>query len=419
MSICENNCVFKEYDKNTKKSICECKIKNSQISIVEIDDNEDILSYNFINNESSSIISMKCYTTLFTKDGIYKNIGSYILICSILGFTISITLFYEKELSKIENKIKNVLLSKVSMHDIHNDPPKENANPDSKSISKHKISNRVGISIQEENIISTNHKSATKIEFGNSKEFIYSLKGMNANYNQNKIDNLKTYSIYELNELSYAEALEHDKRSYFSYYISLIITKHPLFLFFNTNDINPIIIKIDLFLISFSIYYFINCLFFGKGTIHKIYIDEGKFNSKYLLPYAFYSFLISYILCFLIMNLLLLKINLRAIKEVNSINSEKAKQNVNRIKCILKVKYILFFSLGFLFLLFFWYYLSSFGSVYQNTQLFVIKNTLISFAFSLLYLFVINLIPGILRIYSLRESNRVCVYNTSKLIQKI
>jgi len=419
LSICENNCIFKGYDKSTKKSICECKIKNNQISIVEIVGNEDILSYNFINNESSSIIFMKCYTTLFTKDGIYKNIGSYILICSIFCFTISFILFYVKELSKIENKIKSVLFSKVSMHDIHNYPPKENANPDFKSISKHKISNRVGISIQEENISSTNHKSATKIEFGNSKEFIYSLKGMNANYNQNKINNLKTYSIYELNELSYAEALEHDKRSYFSYYISLIITKHPLFLFFNTNDINPIIIKIDLFLISFSIYYFINCLFFGKGTIHKIYMDEGKFNSKYLLPYAFYSFLISYVLCSLIMHLLLLKINLRAIKEVNSINSEKAKQNVNRIKCILKVKYILFFSLGFLFLLFFWYYLSSFGSVYQNTQLFVIKNTLISFAFSVLYLFVINLIPGILRIYSLRESNRVCVYNSSKLIQKI
>jgi hypothetical protein len=257
------------------------------------------------------------------------------------------------------------------------------------------------------------------MELGNSKELIYSTKGANTNYIQNKIDNLKTYSIYEINEFSYIEALEHDKRSYFSYYISLIITKHPLFLFFYTDDINPIIIKIDLFLISFSIYYFINCLFFGKGTIHKIYKDEGKYNSKYLLPYAFFSFLISYVLCSLIMFLLLLKINLRAIKEVSNINGEKAKQKVERIKCILKVKYILFFSLGFLFLLFFWYYLSSFGSVYQNTQLFVIKNSLISFAFSVLYLFVINLIPGILRIYSLKESNRVCIYNISKLIQII
>ena len=49
----------------------------------------------------------------------------------------------------------------------------------------------------------------------------------------------------------------------------------------------------------------------------------------------------------------------------------------------------------------------------------MIKNALISFAFSVIYLFVINLIPGILRIYSLKETNRVCVYNTSKIIQKI
>ena len=419
LSICENNCVFKEYIESTKKSICECKIKNSQISIVEIVNNEDILSYNFINNESSSIISMKCYTTLFSKDGIYKNIGSYILISAIFGFTISIIVFYLIGFSKIENLIKSVLVLKVNKHEIHNYHQKENANPDFKSISKYNNISRIGISIPEENNSNTNHKSVTKIELGNSKELIYSVKGANSNYIQNKIDNLKTYSIYEMNEFSYKEALEHDNRSYFSYYISLIITKHPLFLFFYTNDINPIIIKIDLIIISFSIYYFINCLFFGKGTIHKIYKDEGKFNSKYLLPYAFYSFLISYVLCSLIMHLLLLKINLRAIKEVNNINGEKAKQTAERIKCVLKVKYILFFSLGFLFLLFFWFYLSSFGSVYQNTQLFVIKNTLISYAFSVIYLFVINLIPGILRIYSLKESNRVCVYNTSKLIQLI
>ena len=421
LSICENNCVFKEYVENTKKSICECKIKNSQITIVEIVDNKDILSYNFINNESSSIIPMKCYSTLFTKDGIYKNIGSYILIFTILGFTISIIPFYMIGFPKIENKIKSVLLSKVEKHGIHNYHPKENANQDFKSISKYRYNNtnRIGISIPEENSSNTNHISVSKMELGNSKELVYSVKGANINYIQNKIDNLKTYSIYELNELSYKEAFENDKRSYFSYYISLIITKHPLFLFFYTNDINPIIIKIDLFLISFSIYYFINCLFFGKGTIHKIYKDEGKFNSKYLIPYAFFSFLISYVLCSLIMHLLLLKINLRAIKEVSKINNEKSKQNVEKIKRILKVKYILFFSLGFLFLLFFWYYLSSFGSIYQNTQLFVIKNALISFAFSVIYLFVINLIPGILRIYSLKETNRVCVYNTSKIIQKI
>ena len=419
MSICEKNCEFIEYIESTKKSICGCKIKNSQISIIEILDNEDILSYNFNNNESSSIVSMKCYTTLFTKDGLNKNIGSYILIFTIFWFIISIILFYMKELSKIENKIKFALSTKVRKHDIHNYRQKENANKDFDSTPKYKLNNRIGIPFQEENNSSTNPKSVSKIELSNSKELVYSVKGLNTNYIQNKIDNIKTYSIYELNDLPYIEALENDKRSYFSYYISLIITKHPLFLFFYQNDINPIIIKIDLLLISFSIYYFINCLFFSKGIIHKIYKDEGKFNSKYLLPYALYSFLISYVLCSIIIYLILLKINKRALKEISNINGEKAKQNEDRIKCILKVKYILFFSLGLLLLLFIWYYLSSFGSVYQNTQLFVIKNTLISFAFSVIYLFVINLIPGILRIYSLRESNRVCVYNSSKLIQVI
>ena len=84
---------------------------------------------------------------------------------------------------------------------------------------------------------------------------------------------------------------------------------------------------------------------------------------------------------------------------------------------MLIIKYICFYIFGTLFLLFLWYYLSSFGAVYRNTQIYLIKNTLISIGFSLVYPFVINLIPAMIRNYSLKHSNREIIYKIGKIIQ--
>ena len=92
--------------------------------------------------------------------------------------------------------------------------------------------------------------------------------------------------------------------------------------------------------------------------------------------------------------------------------SDKEKKN-------LVIKYTLFFILGIIFLVFFWMLLSSFGAVYQNTQLFIFKNTLISFSFSLLFPFFINLFPCVLRKIALDNKNNECLYNVSKYLQVI
>ena len=87
------------------------------------------------------------------------------------------------------------------------------------------------------------------------------------------------------------------------------------------------------------------------------------------------------------------------------------------IKKLLIYKYIFFFSFVNFFVLFIGYNLSSFGAVYQNTQIVVIKNTLLSILISFIYPFAINLLPGVFRIYSLKESGRKILYNSSKFLQ--
>ena len=60
-----------------------------------------------------------------------------------------------------------------------------------------------------------------------------------------------------------------------------------------------------------------------------------------------------------------------------------------------------------------------FGAIYRNTQLHLIKDTLISFGLSFIYPFGIYLIPGIFRNPALsdKNGNRKLMYNFSKWLQ--
>ena len=85
------------------------------------------------------------------------------------------------------------------------------------------------------------------------------------------------------------------------------------------------------------------------------------------------------------------------------------------------IKFIVFYICSFIFMSFFWYFISSFCAVYKNTQIILIKDTLISFLLSMLYPLGINLVPGFFRIPALRSPKRdkKCMYNFSKIVALI
>ena len=122
------------------------------------------------------------------------------------------------------------------------------------------------------------------------------------NKDKNMVNNdINEYNDYELNDLIYEEAIKIDKRNFFEYYFSLLKRKHLLlFSFYPNNDYNLRIIKISLFLFSFSLNYTINALFFNDKTIHKIYIDEGIYNFIFQIAQIIYSTIISSIILLII-----------------------------------------------------------------------------------------------------------------------
>ena len=415
MSICENICEFKGYKVDKKKANCSCAIKFTQISIESINNDDNIFWYNFKEKEeSSNMNTMKCINKLFTKEGISENIASYVMIFIITLFLISGVLFYKCGYNILEYSIQEIIqLKENEKKKINKNYKETDNNPELKVKKIIKKNTKKG---KKRKINSKINNQLAKSIGNNSKSF----SKFNINNKNSIFKKIIIYDDYELNSLSHNEALKYDKRKYINYYISLLLVKHPIiFSFYPKKDYNSMIIKIDLFFFSFSIYYFTNALFFVESTIHKIYEEGGIYNFIFLIPFISYSFLISHILTIFIKYFSLSERNLYEIKNEKSF--KKVYDKVSDVKRCLIIKYILFYVIGSLILMFFWYYLSSFGAVYQNTQIYLIKNTLISFCFSLIYPFIINLIPGMFRFYSLKGETRKrkCFYKISKIIQFI
>ncbi len=303
-------------DMTTKQKKLYVNVRKSKIDVIsEIIETQDLLLANngVKDNSTFNIVTMKCTYTLFTKDGILKNIGSYILIFNILLFAISIIIFFKFGFFLFEQDIKKVLSLKNknrTTEKLHTIKPKK-IKKKGKKLKKHTKmypprKKKKAKTINENNpsidIYKINNSKA-KIEIKNSNEIIE---------NQGIIDNIKNDSLnsseklhnlndYELNTLSYKEALDIDKRTFFQYYFSLIRKKHIfIFSFFPFDDYNIRIIKICLFFLTFMCYYLMNTLLFTKSIIHKIYEDKGVYNFNYLFPLVIGSFFISYIITNLI-----------------------------------------------------------------------------------------------------------------------
>jgi len=250
------------------------------------------------------------------------------------------------------------------------------------------------------------------------KDKIEALNVSPINIGNDNIKMLLKYNDYELNNLTYNEAKKFDKRRYTDYYFSLLRIKQiVIFTFYTYNDYNSKMVKICLFLFSFALYFTVNTLFYSDSTMHKIYEDNGKFNFIYQIPQIIYSTLISSVVNMIISALSLTERNILSLKKgKNRMNNQELKM-VNSIK----VKYIFFFILMYLFLGLFWYYISCFCAVYRNTQIHLIKDSVISFVVYLLYPFFLCLIPGIFRIPALKpgKTSKECLYKFSKITQLV
>ena len=427
LSLCEDNCAYNGYDSETKKALCECETKIKINLISEIINSENILANNFSTNtdNNANLATMKCISLLFSKNGLLTNIGNYILLFSFVFFLISALIFYKCGYQLIENNIDEIFdkNSKTTINNeinIFNYKKKRTNKKLIKKKKKEKISNPKkkkskikNKGIKKKNFCKSKYKK--KESSSTSKTELKSMKknnGINNYYlgylkdnkykknKKKKSTNMKKYKELDLNYLSYEKALKYDRRTFFQYYLYLVKIKVPiLFEFYPIDDYNLRIIKVSLFFLFFDIYFAVNTLFFTNTTIHQIYKDAGKYNINYFFPKIIYSFIICYIINSAIKYFSLCERNIiNLLREKNRNDIEEKKSNTKR--CLI-IKYILFYLLSILFLIVFWFYLSSFCAVYKNTQIYLIINTFISCVISIIFSFIIIFLPSTFRYVSL------------------
>ena len=102
LGLCENNCKFLGYNRDTKISNCECQVKKFFKDFRNITINKSKLLNNFIDFKSTMNLDIVfCVKLLFTLDGLKNNIGSYLLFGIIMISLIVCILFYAKEFKVI------------------------------------------------------------------------------------------------------------------------------------------------------------------------------------------------------------------------------------------------------------------------------------------------------------------------------
>ena len=448
-SLCEMNCNFEGYEKDSKQSKCSCKIKNQIEYISNISTNSNVLSkaFNISENDLGYTNIFACTKNLFTAEGLIKNYSSYILIASLLFFLMNSMFFikcgYKSLLYYINiiinNKIKfqkqfnnnNInRFNKFKMNKNINHPPRKIINIQNNmfSLDTNNCNSKLNLNkTKKKSFMFANNNKITK-----NKNTINNIKKFNSFFmnkashiplkkamNTKGIKTIKRHKDCEMNSFNYFEAVLYDKRTCCQYYKSLLKAKQLLiFAFCPNDDYNSRIIKLCIFILSFNIHYATNFAYFIKQTIlHKIFEDGGRYDIIFFIPYICITFAVSHIIIIIIKLIFLSDSNIIEIKKQKKLIL--AQRITMRIKKKLKIKYAMFFILGIIFHFFLWLALSSFSSMFFNTQLYVLENALLAFSISLIYPFLFNILPCIFRIISLRtkQKNHNIMYNISKFLQ--
>ena len=160
-----------------------------------------------------------------------------------------------------------------------------------------------------------------------------------------------------------------------------------------------------------------NVIFFTDESMHKIYTNYGKYDFIQQIPQIIYSTALSQVLELILCYLSLTDKHLYQIKELE--NTQKNMGNIFRILRCIKIKLMGFYLFTFIFFAFYWYLITAFCAVYQNTQIIFIKDSISSFLVGLLYPFILYIFPALLRIIALcdRDKKRLkMIYSLSDII---
>ena len=484
-SLCEDGCTYKDLSLDNMTVLCDCKIKENITTVVS-DINLDKIKY----ETTSNFDIIKCYDIIFKFKLKLTNIGFWIFtVILILHFILLFYYFYtgvqpvydfvinqmvkfgylsKKKNDNIKNEIKRkkkVYRKKSKKNIKDNPPPKTNINKNNNIITnvfiiKKKLTKK-GNNYKEQNSsertikkhknkkLGDNSKNdRSKLQMNRSKKF--NLTNMqtqnpvednneknNKNNNdfplisfnldkKNKNDYIPKKSNRILNNYTYEEAMEYDKRDLCEIFFIYLLSKQIIFhTFFFKTPFSLFSLRLCLLIFIFSSDLALNAFFYFNDNISKKYhYAKGLFLFTFSnnITVIILSTFIGFVLLTLFTKL---SNSTNAIREIFRNEEEKMKKNdkyivenkrkkeikeeIDNIFKNFKLKVIVFISVELLFIIFFWYYVIIFCHVYPSTQTSWLFDSFLSMLSRLIIDSIICL--GLAKLYRIGvDSNIHCIY---------
>ena len=459
--IPQSNCEYVDYSSDKKYLKYKCKVDKESIDIGKINKfsgestltnfNKDLKNLNFK--------VLKCYKLVFNIRTITKNFGSIIVIILIILNICFAIIFIIKGISPLKLYIAKYLFEKpvknnTNLTELNYPPKKKSKTTIMKRIKMQSESENDNVNGNEnihnnenkensqnnqnnDNIINFNRrkKKAKTLKKHNPKTNKHTRKGKKYNTmistKRNVIENTKNelkenvndvnnvskkeekIEDYVLNNLEFNKALELDKRGYCHIYYSILKREHIiLFTFFSWNDYNLFYIKFARFFFLLCTIMGMNVFFFFDKSLHNLYLKKGKYDFALLIPQIIFSSLVAHvseiIICFLTMND-------KYVYEVKNLeHNEMNRSNVMKTLKYIQIKLLLFFIFIFILMIFYWYLITSFCAVYENTQITFLLNFVFSFLLFLIYPLLLYILTSFCKYIGLKKQSS-CLYKLGNI----
>ena len=476
-TICPSGCNYSEYSLDKKYIKCECGTNNTDIVTLDLD---NISGENIYNSFLSSLKTtnwkvMICYNLVFNFKIFCHNYGSILTLILFIVYLVFMIYYSIRDISPIKIEVSKILFEekkseekelKEELIDIYGSSPKKilTDKPNFKSVQssyppkkKAKEGKKVKIKVlntEKNNLIPfpkiSKRKAPKKNEDFQTRSMaklraclpdkdkdkekktknskIIELKSVDGSPDENmqnvkdeEKSEKKNLDNFELNNLDYDDACKIDNRTCCKIYLSVLMREHiALNTFISTNDYNLFYVKIEKFLILFCVDMTMNGLFFVHETMHRKYTQGENFTFVQKLPQLLFTLIVAHILEVILCFLGMTDTHVYEIKGLPKKERKDGQKIVDILSCV-KRKMVGFFSFTFLLFLFFWYFISAFCAVYQNTQKIFLRDAFISFATSLIDPFIIYGFTTLLRCISISKLCKQkcccrCVFKISDII---
>lgn len=438
ISFCEPNCTYLKVNLKDQRVECACAVKYDIDDIVY---SPNIFQQDFESEfVSSNYEVFICYNLVFNVKLLKNNIGNYfIFVLFMIHFGVNIY-YIITGVRPIIKKIRRLLKSSP--------PPKIKPNPQLiisqnnlvlSSLAKQNFLNQETIrnndSIKIEMVFSQNQNCPQKKEskkqivteastqlinqptviFHNNwindedrknkkttKDFLMSKKKMSQALFSTQNEVIK-HDIQDFEEMKYEEAIEKDTRSFLPIYYQMIKSKQILICLLFNKQLLFKYLYFSVFLLGTTTDFFFNALFFTDEFIHQGYVSDEGLSFWITLPKSILSFIITALLLYFLEFLTSSKVKIKMKKGKKKIVFYR---ECNQMIRVIKFKLKFYFLISFFAYALYWYYISAFCAVFQNSQVSWIQSSFVSFGISMIIPFITCLTVVLFRFLGLRYKTK-------------